>query len=225
MVGVIINAFSIVLGGIIGNVGKAKIPKNLSGFMLQGIGLLCLYIGFTGMMTGKHTMCIALSLLFGGIIGYALDIDEKLHRFGLYIESKTKGENAFAEGLIGSILLFCVGSMTILAPIQSGTTGENTLLYTKAAMDGFVAIFFSASAGVGVIFSAIPVFLLEALLVLVAGLFAPYLTDVMIGEINCVGSILLVALGLNLLDITHIKLMNFIPAVFLPILFLQFLAF
>lgn len=225
MIGVIINALSIVLGGVVGNVGKTKIPKNLSGFMLQGIGLLCLYIGFTGVMTGKHTMCVALSLLFGGIIGYALDIDENLHRFGLYIESKTKGENSFAEGLISSILLFCVGSLTILAPIQSGTTGENTLMYTKSAMDGFVALFYATSAGVGVIFSAVPVFLLEGLLVLVASLLAPYLTDVMIGEINCVGSILLIALGFNFLDMTHIKLMNFIPAVFLPILFLQILPF
>lgn len=225
MIGVIINSLSIVFCGIIGNIGKSKIPSNLSGFMLQGIGLLCLYIGFTGMMTGKYTMCIALSLLFGGMIGYALDIDDKLHRFGLLIESKTKGGSTFAEGLIGSILLFCVGSLTILAPIQSGTTGENTLLYTKAAMDGFVAIFYAASSGIGVVFSAIPIFFIEGLLVLIASSLAPYLTDIMIGEINCVGSILLVALGLNILDITHIKLMNFIPAVLLPILFLQFLAF
>ena len=113
----------------------------------------------------------------------------------------------------------CVGALSIVGSLNAGLKGDNTLLFTKTAMDGVGAMMFAASLGVGVIFSSITVFVFEGAIVMLAGVVAPALTGDVINMMTCVGSLIIIAMGLNLVADTKLKIMNYMPAVFLPILF------
>ena len=115
--------------------------------------------------------------------------------------------------------MMCVGALSIVGSLNAGLKGDNTLLFTKTAMDGVGAMMFAASLGVGVIFSSITVFVFEGAIVMLAGVVAPALTGDVINMMTCVGSLIIIAMGLNLVADTKLKIMNYMPAVFLPILF------
>ena len=120
-------------------------------------------------------------------------------------------------------MLFCIGSMAIVGSLESGLTGDNATLYTKSVIDGISAVLFSSSLGIGVLFASIPLLLYQGSLIIFAQLLALILSDAVILEMTTVGSVLLIGMGLNMLDITDFKMMNFIPAIFLPILLMLFL--
>lgn len=128
-----------------------------------------------------------------------------------------------AEGFVTASLLFCVGAMTIVGSLQAGLTGNNEMLFTKATLDGISAVIFSASLGIGVMLSAAFVFIFQGAIVLLAQAVEPFLGDAAIAEMTCVGSLLIVAIGLNLLGVTKLKVMNFMPAVFIPIVLCLFM--
>lgn len=119
-------------------------------------------------------------------------------------------------------MLFCIGSMAIVGSLESGLIGDNSTLYTKSVLDGVSSILLTSTFGIGVAFSSIPLLFYQGGLILFAQFLAPLLHDAMVIEITTIGSLLLIGMGLNLLEITEIKIMNFVPAVFLPILFMQF---
>ena len=123
-----------------------------------------------------------------------------------------------AEGFVTASLLFCVGAMTIVGSLQAGLTGDNTMLYTKATLDFISSLIFAASLGIGVLLAAAFVLVFQGAIVLAAQAAAPLLTDYVVAEMTCVGSILIVGLALNILGVTNLKIMNFLPAIFLPIL-------
>ena len=128
-----------------------------------------------------------------------------------------------AEGFVTASLLFCVGAMTIVGSLQAGLTGNNEMLFTKATLDGISSIIFSASLGIGVMLSAAFVFVFQGAIVLLAQAVEPFLSDAVIAEMTCVGSLLIVAIGLNILGITKLKVMNYMPAVFIPIVLCLFM--
>ena len=124
----------------------------------------------------------------------------------------------FAEGFVTASMVFCVGAMTIVGSLQAGLVGDNTMLFTKATMDGIGAVFFAASLGFGVLVSSVFVFVFQGAIVLLAQFVEPFLSDYVIAEMTCVGSLLLIGMAFNLIGIAKLKIMNFIPAIFLPIL-------
>ena len=128
-----------------------------------------------------------------------------------------------AEGFVAACLLFGVGAMSIVGSLNSGLLGDHSMLFAKSLLDGVSSIVFSVSFGIGVPLSAIAVFAYEALVTLAAGLLSPLLSEVVIAEMTCVGSLMIIGLSLNMLALTKIKVMNFIPAVFLPILLCRFM--
>lgn len=187
---------------------------------MKGLGLCVIYIGMDGAFQGENTLVMIISMVIGAIIGVALNLDGHLNSFAQRLESRFKkdGEKvSIAEGFVTASLMFCVGAMTIVGSLDAGLTGDNTMLYTKATLDFISSIIFAASLGFGVMLSAVFVLVFQGAIVLLAGAIAPVLNDAVIAEMTCVGSLLIMAIGLNMLEMTKLKVMNYMPAIILPI--------
>ncbi|MGN1413830.1 MAG: DUF554 domain-containing protein [Anaerovoracaceae bacterium] len=227
MIGVLVNTLTVIVGSTIGLLFRKLIPEQWTDFIMKGIALCTLYIGIDGALEGTNTLVTILSIAVGALIGAALDLDEKLNRFASGLENRFKKEGSggptIAEGFVTASLLFCIGAMTIVGSLQAGLTGDNTMLYTKATLDFISSLIFAASLGIGVLFAAAFVLVFQGAIVLVAQAVSPFLTDYVVAEMTCAGSILIIALGLNLLGVTNLKVMNFLPAIFLPILLCLFM--
>lgn len=222
MLGVWVNVFGVVFGGIIGAVLKKRVSAKISTAILSAIGLCVIYIGFTGVLGGKNTLVEIVSMVIGTAIGTAIDIDDKLNRLGKFVEDKlNKGENkiSLAEGFVSASLLFCIGSMAVVGSLNAGLLHDYEMLFTKSLLDAVSAIMLSASLGIGVALSGVSILVVEGAITLLAGLLNGVLTDAAVTEMTCVGSLLIVAIGLNMTRISKFKVANFMPAIiFAPIL-------
>ena len=223
MIGVFVNVATVLLGSTVGLLFRKGIPERISKALMLAIGLCTLYIGIDGALEGSKTIVLILSMVFGTLIGTLIDIDDKINRVGLFIEKKLKREGdkgSIAEGFRTASLLFCVGAMTIVGSLNAGLTGDNTLLFTKSILDLISSCLLASTLGIGVMFAALFVLVVQGGLVLLAGLLQNVLTDqALIAEITCAGSVMIIALGLNLLGITKLKVANFLPALLLVPLF------
>lgn len=223
MLGTIVNAAAILVGGAVGLLLKKGIPQRVSDGVMQGLGLVCLYIGISGALEGQNALIATLSIVVGGVIGTLLDLDGRFAGLVTKLEHKlikNQPENStFGEGFVTATLLFCVGAMAVVGSLNSGLTGNHEVLFTKSLLDGVSSVVFAGTLGGGVLLSALPVLLYQGAITLLAGVVKPILSDAAVAEMTCVGSLLIIGIGLNLLKITKIKVMNFILAIFLPILF------
>ncbi len=228
MFGVIVNTATVILGTIIGILFRKVLPQKLGDAVMKGVALCVLYIGISGMLKGTNPIISILSIACGAIIGTLVDFDKQFNRFADFLQNKLtrkkEGQaSTLSEAFVSSSLLFCVGAMTIVGSLDAGLRGDNSTLYAKAVLDGISAIFFASSLGFGVMLSAVTVFVYQGAIVLLAGVLQTVLTnEFIIAEMTCVGSLLIIALGLNMLGITKIKVMNYLPAIFFPILFCLF---
>lgn len=226
MLGTLVNTFAVIIGASIGLLIKKGIPERIGDSLMKGLGLCSLYIGISGAFKGENTLIMIISIVLGIGIGEGIDIDSRVNSVVKRIESKffrKKGKNNIAQGFISASLLFCVGSMTLVGAMNAGLLGDNTMLYTKSAMDFCSSIIFASTLGIGVLLSAIFVLIYQGGLTLLAIYTAPLLNNQVINEMTCVGSLIIIAMGLNILGITKIKLMNYIPAMFLPIIICMFI--
>jgi len=224
--GAVVNAVTIVICGIIGIIFKAGISERFNERIMHGIGLCVLVLGIVGVITVEKTMVMIVSVLLGAITGEALKLEERLVNGVKKIEDKVKHLNAInnlGEGFIAATMIFCVGSMAIVGALESGLLNDHSTLYAKSILDGIVSILLASSLGAGVILSSLPVLLYEGAITLMAGSMAPYLSDIVINEVVVVGSLLLIGLGLNLPEITELKIMNYVPSMLFPVIFMQFL--
>lgn len=219
MLGVIVNVGTVLLGSLVGLFLKRGIPEKVTEALMIGIGLCTLFIGISGALQGENTLVLILSMAIGTVIGTLLDIDRQLNRLAAYVETQFKqkdGRVTVAEGFVTASLLFCVGAMTIVGSLQAGLTGDCEMLYTKATLDLISSCVLSASLGIGVLLADAFVLVFQGGLVLLAGFIAPFLTDYAIGEMTCAGSVLIIALGLNLIGVTKIKVANYLPVILIP---------
>lgn len=198
---------------------KKPYIERLNKALLYGFALCVLYIGIMGMMDCSNPLVLILSMVFGVCIGEALDLDRGIKRLGERLERATKGKYGdLAEGFVNASLLFCVGAMTINGAIMSGLgQGHDTLIY-KSVLDFFSSIVYAAAMGVGVVLSSAFVFVLEGSLVGITAIFGSLLTPYMIEMMGAIGSLLIIGLGLNILGATKIKIMNLVPAIFMPVI-------
>ncbi|MBO5106303.1 MAG: DUF554 domain-containing protein [Clostridia bacterium] len=231
--GTIINTFAIILGATLGILLHKIIPSRLQNTVMSGIGLSVCFVGISGVISKmlvfkenafdtKDTMLMVTSLVVGAFIGELFNIEKQLERFGNFCKShiKSKKENArFTEGFVSASLLFCVGAMAIVGSLEDGLNGDYTTLFAKSLMDGTVSIFFAATMGAGVYLSVLPVVLYQGGITLLAGVIKPLLSDVLIGQLSLVGSVLIFAIGLNMCANTKIKTGNLLPAVLVPVLY------
>jgi uncharacterized protein len=217
MIGVLVNTATVLIGSLIGLIFKKGIPQKLTDAVMLGIGLCTLYIGISGALKGENTLILIGSIVLGAIIGTAVDIDKRLNALGTLIgkrfEKESGGSVSVAEGFVTASLLFCIGAMTIVGSLTAGLTGDNKMIFTKSLLDLISAAILSVSLGIGVIFSAVFVFVFQGVLVLLAQYLAPVLTTSAINEITCAGSLIIIAMGLNLIGVTKIKVANYLPAI------------
>lgn len=218
MLGTIVNTLAILLGCGIGLLLKRGINAKVTDAIMKGISLCVIYIGIDGMLEGSKTLAVIIAMALGAAIGTLLDLNEKMEKLGKVIEGRVLGGGAgIAQGFVTASLIYCVGAMAVVGSLQSGLNGDHSMLYTKALLDGISAMVLTASLGAGVGLSAASVFVYQGALTLLAGLIAPVLSDAVVAEMTCVGSILIAALGLNMLGVTKLKVMDYVPAIFIVI--------
>nr|WP_321303211.1 DUF554 domain-containing protein [uncultured Trichococcus sp.] len=221
LLGSLVNGAAIVLGGSIGLVLKKGLSDRIAKAVMNALALCVLYIGVSGMLKGENILITILSMVFGTLVGEWIDLDKKINQLGDTIEknvSSPDDEVSVSKGFVTASLLFCVGAMAIVGALQSGLTGNHDTLFAKSLIDGVAAIVMASSLGIGVLLSAVLVLVYEGGITLFANVLAPLLTDSVINEMTCVGSLLIVGLALNMLKLTDLKIMNYAPAVFFPIL-------
>lgn len=222
MIATLINSGVIILGCIIGFFIKGGIPERFNKTIMNGLALCAMFIGFSGALEGKNIIITIVSMSIGAFIGELIDIDKWINKLGDTLQSKFnkngKKESKIAEGFVTSSLLYCVGAMSIVGAMQAGLSGNYDTIYAKTVLDGVSSIVFSASLGIGVIFSSITVLIYQGGITLCASFLSGILSQPVIAEMTAVGSLMIVGLGLNLLEATDIKIANLLPGILVPIL-------
>lgn len=225
MLGVLVNTLAVIAGSTCGLLFKKAIPQKLSSGVMTALALCTLYIGVDGMLNGANVLLIIIAMVLGAVVGYLLNIDGGISRLGQWVENRfaRASSGTVAQGFVTASLLFCVGAMTVVGSLNAGISGDNTLLYTKSLLDLISSTMLAVSLGVGVLFAAAFVFVFQGALVLLAQVLQPVLSEGAVNAMVCAGSLMILALGLNLLGATKIKVANFLPAlVFAPLLWWLF---
>lgn len=219
MVGTLVNVATILFGGFLGLFLGSRLPERVRQTVIAGLGLFTLAYGLKLFLSTQNALAVLGSLLIGVLLGEWLQIDRALQRLGVWLESRfTKIENGssdnrFVRGFVTASLVFCVGPMAILGSIQDGLTGEYQTLVVKAVLDGFGALAFASSLGVGVLFSAGIVLFYQGIISLMAVQVQSFVTGAMMVEMNATGGVLLLAIALSsLLEIKKLRTGNFLPA-------------
>ncbi|MGD9678359.1 MAG: DUF554 domain-containing protein [Vulcanibacillus sp.] len=223
MLGTTVNVIAIIIGSSTGALLKKGLKEKYKNITTQSIGLVTIALGSTWIVTNmsesKEPLLFIVSLVIGGIIGELLDIDERTNRLGTKFSKKGSNESNLIEGLITAVLLFCVGTLSILGPIESALKGDNTLLFTNAILDGITSLILASTFGIGIILSALFLFIWQGTIYLSANIISPYLTPEILGQVSIIGGILIFSTGLNILKITKIKTLNILPALFIPVIY------
>lgn len=221
MLGVIVNTITVLIGSTVGLICKRAVPERITTAIMLAIGLCTVYIGISGTLEGENTLVLILSMVFGTAVGTAIDLDRRITQLGELVNRKLKrahGGVSLTEGFVTASLLFCVGAMTIVGSLNAGLRGDNEMLFTKSLLDLISSCMLSVSLGMGVMCAAAFVFVFQGALVLLAQFLAPILSAAAIAEITCAGSLMILALGLNLIGLTKLKVANFLPAlIFAPL--------
>lgn len=222
MFGVILDAAAVFIGGILGLLLKKGIPEKYSGNIMTALGLCTIVIGINGALSGDSTLVMIVAMVLGVAFGSFIDIDRHFNNLGAIAEKlvpANEKNGSVAQSFVAASLLVCVGAMDVVGSLQAGLTGDLSILYTKSMLDFISGIFMALSLGVGVVLSSVSVLVVQGSFVLLAHLLAPVLTDAMIAEMSCVGSVLIFALGLNLINVTKFKIANFLPSIaFAPVI-------
>ncbi len=220
MLGTIVNALAVVVGGLIGLLFKNVIPEKIADALLKAAGLAVITVGIQLMFAGENLTLLIMSIIIGTAIGELINIEGKLDNLGAMVEGKMKNKQSnIALGFVTCTLIYCVGSMAIVGSIQSGLSGNHEILFSKALLDGIMSITMTVSMGVGVIFSSISILIYQGTITLLAQFMQSLLSDVVVREMTSIGGTLIMAIGLNFLEIKRIKVGNMLPAIFIPIVY------
>ena len=187
---------------------------------MHGIGLAVVLIGIKTALNTDAILIVIISFVIGSIIGEFLGIEDRLDRIGNWIgERFANTSDGIAKGFVSASLLYCVGAMAIVGAMESGLSGNHQTLFAKSILDGVGSIIFASTMGIGVIFSAISVFVYQGLITLAASSIKPYLLPEVVSQMSAVGGLLIFAIGINLLEIKKIKIGNMLPAIFVPLIY------
>lgn len=230
--GTIVNVIAIIIGGAFGIILKKGIPERFKTTIMQAISLAVVIVGISGTLQGVFTVTeqgkldreyitgMILCLVIGSLIGEALKIEERLDKMGMWFQERFSGkESNFAKGFVTASLVYVVGAMAIVGSLEDGLYGKIDILLAKSMLDGISAVVFSATLGIGVIFSSLPVLIYQGAITALAGVLKPLLSDVVVSQMSLVGSVLILAIGFNLLEIKKFKVGNMLPAIFIPLVY------
>lgn len=218
MLGTLVNTAAIICGAALGLLFRRGIPERVSCTIMQGIGLAVLLVGLSMALQTKEILVVILSLVLGGLTGELLNIEGGLARLGKWLESKVGGKTGdVGKAFVTTSLIYCVGAMAIMGSIEDGLNGNPQILFTKAALDGISAVVFASTMGLGVAFSAVPVFAYQGSITLLASLIKGVLSPAAVVEMTATGGLLIVGIALNILGIKEIKVGNLLPSIFYAI--------
>lgn len=223
LLGAAVNAATIVAGGLVGLFLGKLLSERMQKTLMNALALVVIGIAVPGIGDSQKPLVPILSLVLGTLLGELLDLDSAVLRLGDWLQRKTGGKGRFTDGFVNGTMVFAVGAMAIMGGLNSGLQSDHTVLFSKSVIDSVSALVFASTMGIGVICAAAPVFLWEGLIAVLASLLSPLLDAATIAEINSVGSLLLMAIALNTLGLTKIRVMNMVPAMLLPLLLCRFL--
>lgn len=227
--GTLVNTAAVILGGVLGLLLKNGIAKRFEKILMQALGLSTIFIGISGVL--KHmlvveagslsvqgTMLLIFSLVIGSLIGQLLDIETKMEVLGQKLKTlaKVKNDNRFVEGFVTTSLIICVGAMAIVGAMEDGLTGDSSMLIAKSLLDFVLVMILAAAYGIGAAFSAIPIFVYQGLITLIAALFGSVISDVLIAELSFVGNALVFCVGVNLVREKTFSVANMLPSLLIP---------
>jgi uncharacterized membrane protein YqgA involved in biofilm formation len=215
-----VNTLSIFIGSLIGLFFKGRIPEKYSKTIMHGIGLAVVLIGIKTALKTDAILIVILSLVMGSFLGELLRIEDKLDQFGSWIGRRLSNDSAgISKGFVSASLLYCVGAMAIIGSMESGLTGNHQTLFAKSILDGIGSVLFASTLGIGVLFSAVSVFSYQGLLTLTAASIKPFLLPEVVSQMSAVGGLLILAIGIDLLEVKKIKIGNMLPAIFIPLVY------
>lgn len=225
MLGTIVNVAAILAGALLGKFLEKGISEEVKHTVLQGLGLGVLLVGASMALETNKIIVVLVSLMLGAVIGELIGIERILDNWGNALEKKVSangGAGNIARGFVAATLIYCVGAMAIMGALESGLTGNHDILYAKSLLDGVMSVVLASTMGIGVAFSAIPVFLYQGTITLLAQWVAQFMTEPIIAEMTSVGGVLIVGIGINILEIKTIRVGNLLPSI-LVVFFLGFL--
>jgi len=222
LLGTLINALLIIAGAFVGRIFK-NIPESMKSTVLSIIGLAVALLGIKMGFESDNFIILVVSLVVGTVIGEWLDLDKQMNRLGKWVESlfsKKRTDNnqiSIAEGFVTASLIFVVGSMAVIGALDSGLRNDHNVLITKGLIDGFTSVILASTLGIGVLLSAIPVFVYQGIIALFAGVISSYIPEaalqMYITEMTAVGGVMILAIGLNIAGLTKIKAANLLPGI------------
>ena len=216
-----VNALAIAVGALVGNKLRGGISERFRSILMQAMALAVMLIGIAGAVKTTDALIVVISLAIGALVGEGVNIEKRLEQVGDALKRRVKGaEASFTQGFVSASLIFCVGAMAIVGLLDAGLRGEYSTILTKSLIDGITATMLASTLGLGVIFSAVAVFVYQGAITLLAGLLQPLLTDAIITEMSAVGGLLIFAIGLNMQGITKIRVGNLLPAILVPLAYI-----
>ena len=218
LLGTVVNTLAIVAGSLLGLVFHRFIPQRHADTLLQAVAFAILLMGLKMAWKSDDFILLLCSLAVGSGIGGVIGIEDRMNRFGQRLESRfsTSG-GGFSKAFVFTSLLYCVGSLAVVGSLESGLAGNHDTLFAKSVLDGMGSVLFAATMGIGVLFSAVPVFLYQGGIAVSASLVKSFLTPEVIAQMSAVGGLLIVAMGLNMLGAVRVKVGDMLPAIFIPL--------
>ena len=230
--GTIINTAGIVAGGIFGVLFRKLLKQRVQDTLRMAVGVAVLFIGISGALEGilvvkdgvvgtQHVLLVVVCMALGGLVGELVNIEGGFEKLGNWLQKKSgsTGDNKFVEGFVMTSFTVCIGAMAIVGAIEEGITGDYTILLTKTILDVITVSIMTASLGKGCVFSAIPVFVLQYGVTLLASLLVPVFTAEALTNLSVVGNVLIFCVGLNLVWGNKVRVANFLPAIVFAVVF------
>lgn len=218
LLGTIVNGICIVLGTFIGKI-FTRIPENTKETVMKIIGLAVFLLGAQMGFKSNEFLIVIISLVVGAVLGEWINLDRKLNNVGNWLERKmgSKQQGSVSKGFVTATLIFVIGAMSVVGSLDSGLRGDHQVLYTKSIIDGFTSIVLTTTLGIGVLFSAIPVMIYQGSIALFAtqiDRFVPTdLLELLIFEITATGGVMIMAIGMNIIGVTAIRVANLLPGI------------
>jgi hypothetical protein len=224
MFGTWVNIGTVLAGSLLGLAIGGRLPEKIRKSVFTALALVTLSIGIGMAIKGTRPLVIISSIVVGVVIGELIGVEQQLERLASWLQRRVKaGEGEFVKGFVTASLLFCVGPMTVVGSIQDGLSGDSQVLVTKAVMDGFASLALAATMGIGVIFSAVTVLVVQGSLSLAGRSLAMLTEPVALNQLTAVGGLLIIALAIRMLELKDIRVGNFLPALVIVALLVVFL--